>query len=361
MKLSIISFTEKGKHLSEKIAEAFKGDDSQNGREDRKLEISLYTKCRACMGEKHSAVLPVESSLGEWTKEQMQRKNALLFIGACGIAVRAVAPFVTDKLQDGPVLVMDERGNYVIPILSGHVGGANELANDIAGKTGAEPVITTATDVNQKFAVDVFAKKNGLSIVNKDGIVKVSSKVLAEKEITLSVEGGQEGMTPEGVRLLPYPPAESADIVISSEDKEFDAAILLKPKEYVIGLGCRRGKSLEEIDRFIRAKLGELGISLSRIFALASISQKKDEEGILLWCQKEGIDFLTYTAEELQRVTGNFKSSAFVKAQVGVDNVCERAALNACEKGVLIASKYAQNGMTIAVAKRKWRVCFYDE
>ena len=102
----------------------------------------------------------VEEGMGEWAGKQMAEKHTLLFIGACGIAVRAIAPYITDKLHDSAVLVMDEGGNYIIPILSGHVGGANEIAVKIAVEIGAVPVITTATDINGKFAVDLFAKRN---------------------------------------------------------------------------------------------------------------------------------------------------------------------------------------------------------
>lgn len=129
---------------------------------------------------------------------------------------------------------------------------------------------------------------------------------------------------PDEIRLAPYPPAEKVDIVVTSENRGFDTALLLKPKEYIIGMGCKRGKSVNEIGRFITKKLETLGISSAQVFALASISQKSDEQGIIDWCRKERVLFLTYTAEELQKVEGNFKSSSFVKAQVGVDNVCER-------------------------------------
>ena len=308
----------------------------------------------------HSSVLFVETAVGTWAGERMQEKNALLFIGACGIAVRAIAPFLTDKLHDVPVLVMDEKGKYIIPILSGHMGGANDLANHIAEKTGAEAVITTATDINKKFAVDMFAKRNSLYIVNKDGIVKVSSKVLAGKEITISIETGHEITCEEtGAQIVPYPPVEFVDVVVTSEDNVFDTSILLKPREYIIGIGCKRGKNVNEIDEFISKTINEMGISVAQIFALSSISQKRDEQGIIEWCRKEGILFFTYTAEELREVNGNFTTSSFVKDQVGVDNVCERAAIKVCgENGKLLVPKVAENGMTIAVAKREWKVCF---
>lgn len=359
MRLSIISFTESGKKLSERIAEKL----------PLMTEPLLYTKYEECRKSRAvSSVLFVEKPVGDWAREQMQENNALLFIGACGIAVRAIAPCLTDKLHDVPVLVMDERGRYVIPILSGHVGGANELAGYLAGQTGAEAVITTATDINGKFAVDLFAKRNSFFIENKNGIVKVSSKALAGEVITISIEPGHgtDGMGKSclspGIRLVDYPPNGFVDVVITSKEDKFEASLLLRPKEYVIGFGCKKGKAAEEIRAFITKKMEELGITTARIYAVASISLKSEEPGIVRWCSKEGIPFLTYTAGELQDVKGSFKGSSFVKEKTGVDNVCERAALKACgDKGKLITAKYAENGMTIAVAKREWEVCFYDK
>lgn len=164
MKVSIISFTLKGIELSLKIKKAFSGKTEE--------DLCLYTKCSHAekslterkLTEKNlaeSGLSYVEQPLTEWTGEQMKKRRSLLFIGACGIAVRAIAPFLTDKLNDVPVLVMDEQGCFVIPVLSGHVGGANELAVSLAERMGSTPVITTATDLNHCFAVDLFARRNG--------------------------------------------------------------------------------------------------------------------------------------------------------------------------------------------------------
>ena len=346
MELSIISFTSAGRQLAKRLEAAVNAEN--NG-----------FKAISYESEKSGTR---KASVSEWAKVRMSEKNALLFIGACGIAVRAISPHISDKLHDAPVLVMDEKGKYVIPILSAHIGGANKLALYIAEKIGAESVITTATDINKKFAIDLFAKENGLHIVNREGIAKVSSKVLSGDKITISVEGervSNKDFVPKEVEIAPYPPSFPVDVVVTSENALFDAALLLKPKEYIIGFGCKKGKSAGEIEAFIMQRLEMLDISLTNIYALSSISQKSGENGIIEWCKKENIAFFTYDAEELEKTEGAFSASLFVKDTVGVDNVCERAAVKACgDGGEIVAGKYAENGMTIAVARRKWSVGF---
>lgn len=378
IRLSVISFTENGRKLSTKIKNEIQEQFPQN-----KMEVCSYTKQTAGKALDGQPDIFVDSPLEEWTGLEMQKKHALLFIGACGIAVRAIAPHLTDKLQDVPVLVMDELGNYVIPVLSGHMGGANELAHMISELTGAKPVITTATDLNEVFSVDLFAKKHGLFIGNKEGIAKVSAKSLSGEEIMISVETGHlavagaivhaleshkerigEGKASglENVKVVPYPPTKPVDVIITSATEDFDALLTLKPKEYVIGFGCKKGIPETKINDLIVRTLKNLGISLEQVFAISSIVQKQHEEGIVEWCRKERIPFVTYTANELQRVKGKFQSSSFVEKQVGVDNVCERAAIKACGTGgILISGKYADSGMTIAVAKRKWSVDFDEK
>ncbi|MCM1039859.1 MAG: cobalamin biosynthesis protein [Ruminococcus sp.] len=375
MELSIVSFTENGRKLAEYIMQNCAGDDVINSIEHMSLSGQSRRKTEhweiSCQ-----EISQREISVTEWAGIQMREKKALLFIGACGIAVRAIAPHLTDKLHDSPVLVMDETGKYVIPLVSGHVGGANELACYIGRRTGAEPVVTTATDINGKFAVDLFAEENALGMMNKDGIARVSAKILSGEKVSIAIESrneekgegknrycgktlfwqGQplsEGALPDGLYMVPYPPKQYVDILVTSGKEDFEAAICLRPKEYIIGLGCKRGKTAEEIEMFLSHRLQESDISVTQILALASISQKKDEQGILGWCRKEKIPFLTYTAEELQEVKGNFTGSSFVADMVGVDNVCERAALRACgENGELICGKYAKDGMTFALARK---------
>lgn len=383
MKVSIISFTLRGIELSLKIKMAF----SREAEED----LCLYTKCSHAekslterklteknLAEKdlvESGLSYVEQPLTEWTGEQMKARRSLLFIGACGIAVRAIAPFLTDKLNDVPVLVMDEQGRFVIPVLAGHVGGANELALSLAERMGSTPVITTATDLNHCFAVDLFARRNALHIVNKDGIAKVSSRILAGEEVTMAVEEGhfrEEAQTlrgrrgsrktniPEGIRLVST--EAPVDVLVAQASYGHGRLLTLRPKEYVIGIGCKRGKAAEQIDQFVNRALKESGISMEQVAVFASIDRKKDEEGILWMSSHYGIPFVTYSAEELQQVEGNFHASEFVKSQVGVDNVCERAALRfSGPDGILITGKQAEDGITVAIAKRRWSVSFDEK
>jgi len=354
MKLAIISFTENGIKLSEAVARCA-----------GKLDVKLYTRCSHYKqgSEVNPYIQFVEEPLGAWTKQRMMEGDALLFIGACGIAVRAIAPNLTDKLHDVPVLVMDEMGQHVIPILAGHVGGANELAHYLASVMEAEAVITTATDLQKKFAVDLFAKKNHLRILNKDGIAKVSAKVLAGETITVSVEQGHyAGAKEQAVRMVDYPPSEKVDIIVAENPKQYDAVIYLCPKLYVVGMGCRKDKDPAELMAFYRETLAQEGIEPGLVYALASIDKKKEEAGLIAIRKQMRIPFLVYTPEELLQMDGTFHASSFVQTQVGVDNVCERAALAGCGRvGKLIYEKHARDGMTIAIAKRDWSVAFDEE
>lgn len=385
MKLAIISFTENGIKLSKTVAKRLS-----------RRKVTLYTKCSRYTAE-DLKVQRVKESLQVWTAQRMAEGDALLFIGACGVAVRAIAPNLTDKLHDVPVLVMDEEGQYVIPILSGHVGGANELAREFADLMDARPVITTATDVQKKFAVDLFAKRNHLEIMNKDGIAKVSAKALAGEQLTIAIrakniecyhpkfcevceEDFTEAENPllreasmhkndwkvcgvePPLRLVPYVEDQPVDVVVSEMPDNKNALIWLRPKRYVVGMGCRKNKDPEELLDFYMKTLEKAMVEPGEVYALASIDKKKDEPGLLAISERMRIPFFTYTAEELNRVGACVHSSEFVKAQVGVDNVCERAALAGCgANGTLIYEKQAFDGMTIAIAERNWSVILDEE
>lgn len=233
-----------GAELAEHIQEAM----------DAVWSCKLYTKCSDARAE--GIGISVDQPLAEWTGKQFAAGNALLFIGACGIAVRSIAPHVKDKLSDVPVLVADEAGQFVIPLLAGHYGGANRLAGELSRALGATAVLTTATDVNGLFAVDVFAASNRLAVAGHDGIARVSAGLLRAGYLTMSVAGECEGEIPPEVRLVPYPPKESVDVLVAPQCEAGERCSLwLIPSCLLLGVGCRRGKSEEELEAFVRETL----------------------------------------------------------------------------------------------------------
>lgn len=341
MKFYVSAFSDQGKGLAEKI-------------KTLDLQITygprLFVGCFA--GPKLSVCVRKNENLREWAGQAFSEHAPLLFIGAAGIAVRAIAEYVKDKQKDSPVLVMDDAGTYVIPILSGHMGGANELAGQIAEGLGAKAVITTATDVHNVWAADVFARRNGLQIRNRPGIAKVSAKLLSGTA-TLMMEHVKEKKTlPQRLILLPYEEnsTREADIVISLDEKVQYALLGMKPKQYVLGIGCRHGKTYEEIQNFVEKKLEEIRICPGDIAYAASIDLKKEEPGLLEFSARNRIPFYVFSKEELGKVQGDFSASVFVESVTGVDNVCERAAVLAAD-GPLVLVKQAENGLTLALAK----------
>ena len=279
--------------------------------------------------------------------------DALIFVGAAGIALRSVAPHVRSKKTDPAVLCLDELGTWVIPLLSGHIGGANALARTLGSALGAQCVITTATDVNRRFSVDTWATENGYALSSMAAAKAVSAAIL---------EGDVPFLSDLPVLTEPAPgltPGEkgSVGVYIGWEIKEpFDTTLRLVPKVLHLGVGCRRGTEEEAIRTAVEGTLAAVGIDPAAIRCAASIDLNKDEGGLLAFCEHKAWPIAFYSAEELKALPGDFTPSEFVAKVTGVDNVCERAALMGAEK--LILHKTAVNGVTVALAAEKTEVRF---
>lgn len=347
--LALISFTERGARLCKSLEQA--------------LTLQGYC-CEAYGGKKYAGaeeLLPLEKSLKDWTGEMFGRMDGILFIGACGIAVRAVGPHLRGKDKDPAVAVMDEKGMFAISLLSGHLGGANELAGILANLTGAIPVITTATDVNGTFAVDVFAKKQNLYISSLPLAKAVSAAVLDEEPVGLVSDFPIFGKIPKELSLMkedtPFEGSCGIRIALGEQNRPFRQTLHLIPRIVTVGIGCRKGVKKEEIAQAVAQVLESHHISPHALLQAATIDLKAGEPGLVEYAREMGIRLVTYSAQELQRAEGTFTPSAFVREVTGVDNVCERSALLA-SGGKLIQKKKGGNGITVALAVKDWSVDF---
>lgn len=308
--------------------------------------------------------------LQEWCKHQFENADGLLFLGAMGIAVRTIAPFLQHKTRDPAVLVMDEQGRYVISVLSGHIGGGNELARQLARGLSAEPVITTASDVNGKIAVDVFAKKNRLHISDLTVAKQAAAAIVAGKPVSFSCDGNVKGSLPGELSAKPGEGAVQI-CVTAREDleavSESGSPILhLIPKAYILGIGCKKGKTAPELEAAVMEELKSWGIPIESIAAAATIDIKRQEAGLLEFCKKFNLPLFFYSGKELMEVPGTYESSEFVRSVTGADNVCERAAVcrrieeqpESFREDCLLRGKTKKEGVTLALVKRDWSVEF---
>ena len=286
-------------------------------------------------------------SLADWTAESFASCRALVYVGAAGIAVRAIAPQLVSKASDPAVIAVDECAHFAVPLASGHLGGANELARRIARACGATAVITTATDANGVFAVDEWARVQGMAADDPQKIKTVSAKRLAGETIAVRSAFSIDGAPPEGVTLSE---TDNADVWV---DFYAHGALTLVPPTLVLGVGCKRGTTRETLEERFTRFCEENGILPEAICASATIDLKRDETGLSDFCAAHGWTLSFYTAEELAAVEGDFTPSAFVAQTTGVDNVCERAAVKRAN-GELTVKKYAGDGVTFALAKRNY-------
>lgn len=321
MNKEYLAFTDRGMKLAEKLASELGGKAWRSG-EPYKLK--------------------------EWTDRAFEKDDALIYVGACGIAVRAIAPHVVSKVTDPAVCVIDECGKFVIPVLSGHLGGANNLARDIAKVSGAVPVITTATDRNDLFAVDEWSKRQNAVIGEPSRIKLISSAVLRGDSVKVRSPWNIEGAIPKGLEIAGA--HEKADLELDVFMNEPEALHVV-PKIAVLGIGCKKMTPKEAIEECWESFREDNNLSEKAVVAAATIDIKKNEPGLVAFCKEKGLSLTSYTADELSSLKGDFTSSEFVKKITGVDSVCERSAvMRAGAHAKLAIKKYPHNGVTMALA-----------
>lgn len=342
MKAAVYAVTEKGAALGRAIAET--------------LESRLFVLRRFAQ----DGAEPFDS-LPECIARNYEIFAGHIFITAAGIAVRCIAPHLTNKTKDPAVVVLDQQGKFVVSLLSGHLGGANALAEGVAEITGGAAVITTATDGEGVPAIDMLAKENGLAIADPARIAGVNAAFLERRPVPLHDPDNALGARQsecfavmEGLDATPKQSwvAVTTDSTVLAELQGDPHVLILVPRRVVVGVGCRRGTPTEEILAAVNAALEEAKIAQPAVKLLASIDAKADEPGLLEAAKRLGVELVTFAPEELSAMDVP-SPSATVRKHMGVDGVCEAAAMRAAKTKTLLLPKRVHGRVTTALAVEK--------
>lgn len=287
-----------------------------------------------------------------------QQHSVLIFVMATGIVVRQIASLLQGKDRDPAVLVLDEEGKFIIPLLSGHLGGANAWANHLAGQIGAQAVITTATDVRGLIAPDEYARRYGWKVEPLDHLPTVNRLLLEQNCLNVwtsyPLSPEVAWVNDEHYHFLSDKEKNKANVIISAfPDRTIKEDLLyLVPPILSVGVGCRRGISTEAVLEGIKTAVEQIRASPKAVSGIYSIDLKADEAGLIEAAKYLRVPFQTFPAMELQAVIEKeqLSRSNFVKEKIGVDGVCEAASLLGTQRGQLILPKFKGRGITVAIS-----------
>lgn len=319
---------------------------------------------------------PFSTGLGEAIGALYGESRALVVVGATGVAVRLIAPLLSGKALDPAVVAVDDAGRFAVALLSGHLGGANALAEEIAAAIGATAVVTTASEALGLPAADLLGRGFGWTAEDGEGLRAVAAAFVAGEPVAVWQEAGRrlqevDGWQGDGaVHLVDCAgPAELAGEVlgggaaaaIAVSDRILPAAAqaaarvaVYRPRTLVAGIGCARGAPAEEILGLLSAGLAEAGLAQRSLGALASIDRRRDEAGILEAARRLGLKVLWFAAADLSRAEGVENPSEAVRAAVGTPSVAEAAALLGAGTGAVLAlPKRRSAAATVALARQR--------
>lgn len=293
--------------------------------------------------------------------------KGLILIISLGAVVRMIAPILEDKKKDPAVLVIDDKAEHVISVLSGHIGGANALTHEVANAIGAKPIITTASDVQKTIPVDLFGARFGWIWESDEKLTPVSASVVNEEHVAIVQETGETNWwmhdTPMPPNLKQYATIQQAldakpdaalivtDRILEADEEEIlRNGVIYRPKSIVLGMGCNRGTPVEEIEAVIDETLAELKLSKKSVKALVTIDLKKDEQGFIELTNRYGWKFVTYTPEQLNEMPLPNPSETVFK-YTGAYGVSEPAAMRYANTEDLLLQKKKSGNVTISIAK----------
>jgi cobalt-precorrin 5A hydrolase len=320
--------------------------------------------------EQERGIRLFEGSVKLILPDLFKQYNGIILFISLGAVVRMIAPILVDKKVDPAVVVIDDRGEHVISVLSGHLGGANELTRHVASVLGARAVITTASDVQGTIPVDMFGRELGWTVDSFDKATPVSAAVVNEEPVALVQETGERNWwrydKPVPAHIKVYASMAEAeasnepfnaalvvsDRLLESEDEEqfLSNGVLYRPNSLVLGIGCNRGTSLEELEAGVLDTLVGLRLSVKSVRNIATIDLKKDEEGLLALCAKYGWELVTYTPSELNAVQLPNPSETVFK-YTGAYGVSEPSALLSSGAEHWLLEKKKSGNMTLSVAR----------
>ncbi|MFF2912330.1 cobalt-precorrin 5A hydrolase [Paenibacillus sp. NPDC057934] len=325
-----------------------------------------YMEGQEGAGDAYSFSEPLKDLL----PELFYRYQGLILFFSLGAVVRLIAPLLQDKKTDPAVVALDERGEHVISVLSGHLGGGNALTQRIAGLLNSRPVITTASDVQGTFAVDLLGRGFGWRADSFEPMKKVSAAIVNDETVVFVQECGEPdwlpfGLTvPENLRIF-----ESISEVVEQgilfsaavivTDRQLKAkeeeilqscSVVYRPRSLVLGIGCNRGTSMSELETVVMTTLDELNLSPLSVRNLATIDIKGNEAGLLELVSKYGWKLITYPAEQLNKVPLGQPSETVFRA-TGAYGVCEPAALLSSGAVNWLLPKKKSGNVTISVTR----------
>ncbi|PHM74317.1 cobalt-precorrin 5A hydrolase [Xenorhabdus kozodoii] len=332
----------------------------------RRLRAHLAMDCFASpelleseFKEADSGVMAFEGSFANTVRKVFTQYRALIMIGATGIAIRVIAPLLKDKMTDPAVVVLDEKGQFAISLLSGHMGGANKLAQRIADILDGQAVITTATDVNQLSALDLLSQQLDGKMDNfRDNVKTVNQMLVNGKRVGIgwhpNLKDEKDRYDTRGflpVDTLAALPELDALVYVSYERTHPVLTIptfKLVPRRIVAGIGCRRGVEAERLAALLDRHLAEHNLEPLALRAIGSIELKKNEPALTRLAQERQIPFQIFSVNQLAQCEQAFPASEFVRKTVGVGCVSQPVAW-LMSQGHLVGHTLREQGVTITL------------
>ncbi|MFZ4857615.1 MAG: cobalt-precorrin 5A hydrolase [Desulfuromonadaceae bacterium] len=351
-RIAVIAITKGGTRIGRMLCESYPG-----------LQLYVSSRYSDQAGFRCSVFEPKE--LKALIASLWNKHDGFVLIMATGIVVRMIAPLLESKETDPAVVVMDDAGRFAISLLSGHLGGANELAERCAFVVGAQAVITTATDANNLPSFDLLAKEQGWLIDDISRVKVLNTLLLDSEEIAVVDRTGQARTWLRGRgRITFYDTFADAShstargfLFVTNQQPSLEAIpenlLILRPRNLVLGIGCNRGTPADEIVTVITRYFNELQLSLKSICSVASVAAKRNEAGLIKFAERLGVPLHCFDSSELSQVAFPSPPSEYALAAVGVAGVAEPAAILASGGGVLLLKKVKSGNVTLAVAELK--------